>query len=82
VETPQLQPILSKLWQELGSNPYNRALVIAQLAATHAHDDLKQQISDKISADTPLGEARDLALKLLTPASPSYKDEKSQTGDS
>jgi hypothetical protein len=69
VETSQLQPILSKLWRELGSNPRNRALVIAQLAATHAYDDLKQQISDKISTDTPLGEARDRALKLLVPQS-------------
>jgi hypothetical protein len=69
VETSELAPVLSALWQQLSPNPANRALVIARLAVSHAPDQLKSQIADQIRAGTPQSAELNQALKLLTPLS-------------
>jgi hypothetical protein len=68
VETTPFASVLSALWQQLASNPSNRALAIAQLLKNHPVDELtREMFVGRISRLTPPGEARTDALRLLSP---------------
>lgn len=69
VELATLTSELNSLWHELAGNPHNRASVIARILKHHADQATTQLFTDLISRQTPAGQARDEALKLL--ASPS-----------
>jgi hypothetical protein len=72
VETTPLASVLSALWQQLASNPGNRALVIAGLLKNHALDEqTREMFVERISRLTPPSQARTDALRLLVlPLSP------------
>jgi hypothetical protein len=70
VETSQLQSVLSALWQQLGSNPANRALVIARLLVNHADPPTQKHYVDLIERSTPPCQERNAALALITPKQP------------
>lgn len=67
METLELQSTLSALWQQLGSNPANRALVIARLLLNHADPTTKKIFADLIERGTPPSPSRTEALELLFP---------------
>jgi hypothetical protein len=68
--SPDFLTEIQHLWQALGGNPRNRALVIAHLVATYAADDAATvaRYADQIAQQTPLSDERKQALDLLKPS--------------
>lgn len=67
MEILELQSTLSALWQQLGGNPANRAMVVARLLVNHADPTTKKIFTNLIECGTPPSPARTEALGLLFP---------------
>jgi len=70
VETSQLQSLLTDPWQQLGANPSNRALAIANILAHRDDQRTRALFTDLIARCTPPGQELDDALRLLDQSSP------------
>lgn len=70
METSQLQSLLTDLWQQLGANPRNRALAIANILAHRDDQRTRELFTDLIARCTPPSQERDDALRLLDQSSP------------
>jgi hypothetical protein len=65
-----LERYLEALWHELGGNPRNRALAMAQVVKHHGDEKLMHLFASRIGRETPRSEERQQALKLLVVPKP------------